>query len=335
MKRLPKGFGSVQTLTGSRRKPYAVRIWNNNTARYKYIGYYATYSEALTALAEYNKNPYDANLANITVAELRKIFQERRFSVISNSGKIVYTAAFKHLKSIHSVPIRELKTYTLQAAVDNIPRGWETKSHALSLLNQLFNIAMELDVIQKNYAAFVKLPSKPQSNKHSAFTKDEIKILFENIFAEKWADTVLILIYTGMRPSELLKIKTEDVHLKERYMVGGLKTKAGRERVIPICDKVLPFIRKRFNPNSQYLVEENNKPVTYPHYAKYFADCMKSLNMKHLPHDGRHTFASMANTKGINATSVKLIMGHSSGDITEKVYTHKAVEELLQAVNAL
>ena len=335
MKRLPKGFGSVQTLTGSRRKPYAVRIWNNNTARYKYIGYYSTYQEALTALAEYNKNPYDANLANITVAELWEIFQERRFSVISDSGKIVYTAAFKHLKSIHSVPIRELKTYTLQAAVDNIPRGWETKSHALSLLNQLFNIAMELDVIQKNYAAFVKLPSKPQSSKHSAFTKEEIKILFENVFAEKWADTVLILIYTGMRPSELLKIKTADVHLNERYMVGGLKTKAGRERVIPICDKVLPFIRKRFNPNTEYLIEENNKPVTYSHYAKYFADCMKSLNMKHLPHDGRHTFASMANTKGINATSVKLIMGHSSGDITEKVYTHKAVEELLQAVNTL
>ena len=128
MKRLPKGFGSVQTLTGSRRKPYAVRIWNNNTARYKYIGYYSTYQEALTALTEYNKNPYDANLVNITVAELWKIFQERRFSVISDSGKIVYTAAFKHLKSIHSVPIRELKTYTLQAAVDSIPRGWETKS---------------------------------------------------------------------------------------------------------------------------------------------------------------------------------------------------------------
>lgn len=109
MKRLPKGFGSVQTLTGSRRKPYAVRIWQNETCRYKYIGYYATYQEALTALTEYNKNPYDANLANITVAELWEIFKERRFPVVSDSGKIVYTAAFKHLKSIHSVPYGRLK----------------------------------------------------------------------------------------------------------------------------------------------------------------------------------------------------------------------------------
>lgn len=57
--------------------------------------------------------------------------------------------------------------------------------------------------------------------------------------------------------------------------------------------------------------------------------------MEHLPHDCRHTFASMANTAGVNPTSVKLIMGHASQDLTERVYTHKAVEELISAVNMI
>lgn len=133
----------------------------------------------------------------------------------------------------------------------------------------------------------------------------------------------------------MLKIKIEDIHLQERYMVGGLKTKAGKGRVIPINDKVYPFISKRYNKNNNFLIEHNDKPVSYTLYTKYFNQLMQSLDMSHLPHDGRHTFASIANTAGVNSVSVKLIMGHSSQDITERIYTHKAIEELLAAVNML
>ena len=62
---------------------------------------------------------------------------------------------------------------------------------------------------------------------------------------------------------------------------------------------------------------------------------MKKLDMKHKPHDGRHTFASLANTAGVNTVSVKLIMGHASSDITERIYTHKAIGELISAVNMI
>ena len=62
---------------------------------------------------------------------------------------------------------------------------------------------------------------------------------------------------------------------------------------------------------------------------------MQTLGMEHLPHDGRHTFASIANTAVVNSVSIKLIMGHSSQDITERVYTHKAIDELLAAVNMI
>ena len=57
--------------------------------------------------------------------------------------------------------------------------------------------------------------------------------------------------------------------------------------------------------------------------------------MQHLPHDGRHTFASLANTAGVNDTAIKLIMGHASSDLTERVYTHKSISELLNAVNMI
>lgn len=339
MKRLPKGFGSVQKLSGSRRKPYGAKImqgYNENGKQiYKYIGYYSTKEEAIIALTEYNKNPYDLNLINSTVADIWEIFKKRRFNKISKSGQGVYNAAYKHLKPLHNKYIKDIKTYQLQTLIDNIPRKWQTKSHTVTLLNQLFDIAIELDIIQKNYAKFIILDSKPKSDIHKVFTQSEIQSLFRNIFSCEWADTILIMLFSGLRPSELLKIRTENIYLDERYIIAGSKTKAGKNRIIPINEKVFPFIRKRYNSNNKYFIQEKQLPLEYASYRKHFEDTMTTLNMKHLPHDCRHTFASLMDSAGANKVAVKLIMGHAQKDITDNIYTHKNIDELLKNINLI
>ena len=67
-----------------------------------------------------------------------------------------------------------------------------------------------------------------------------------------------------------------------------------------------------------------------------FNTCMGKLKMKHLPHDGRHTFASLMDSAGANDVCIKLIMGHSmKNDTTKGTYTHKTLEELLAQVNKI
>lgn len=337
--KLPNGYGTAYKLSGNRRRPYVARITcgynDKGHAIYKYLGYYATKKEALQALASYNQNPYDLDLSRSTVADIWEIFKSRRFDKISDSGIYVYNAAYGHLKPIHNKNIKDLKTYELQRLIDNIDRQWQTKSHVVTLLNQLFDIAIELDIIQKNYAKYIKLDSKPQSDIHKAFTKDEIQMLFDCVFFQPIADTVLIMIYTGLRPSEMLEIRAENVHLKERYIIAGKKTKAGKDRIIPINNKVLPFIQKRYNPDNTYLISGDKGKVSYSKYSKDFSALMDTLNMSHLPHDGRHTFASLMDSAGANSVVIKKIMGHATSDITEKVYTHKAIDELLCNVNLI
>lgn len=188
MKRLPKGMGSVCKLSGNRRKPYAARvqagITEGGNVAYKYLGYYESSQEAIQALIEYNKNPYDLALAGATIADIWDIFKQRRFEVISESGRRIYTAAYNHLSPIHNTPIKDLKTYQLQNLIDSVNRGWQTKSHIQTLLHQMYDIAIELDIIQKNYAEFIKLESKPKSDMHKAFTSNEIKLLFNSVFSE-------------------------------------------------------------------------------------------------------------------------------------------------------
>ena len=101
------------------------------------------------------------------------------------------------------------------------------------------------------------------------------------------------MAYTGMRPSEFLKIKTENIVLKDRYMKDGLKTAAGFDRIIPIAECIFPFIKAMYNPECRYLFpDESGKELSYNNYCrKFFEPAMIKLNLEHLPHDGRHTCA--------------------------------------------
>lgn len=339
MKRLPKGFGSVHKLSGNRRKPYAARVLVSKDERgksiFKYIGYYETAEKALMALTEFNKNPFDAENMDCTVSDLYELFKERKFQKLSPQSIRGYQAAFKHLQTLQDREIRKIRTYDIQSVIDSLTTGPRSKSSVQGLMSQLFEIAMELDIVQKNYASYAVLPTEEKSGIHSSFTEAEITSLFEHVLQYPYADTVLILIYTGMRPIELLTMKKENVDMDNRIMIGGSKTKAGKNRVIPIHSKIFPFIRKRYLSSQSYLIEENGRPLSYTMYKKRFNIVMNGLQMSHLPHDGRHTFASLMDTAGANKQAIKLIMGHVSQDITNDVYTHKSKEELLSNVNLI
>ena len=62
---------------------------------------------------------------------------------------------------------------------------------------------------------------------------------------------------------------------------------------------------------------------------------MYQFKMNHLPHDGRHTCATLLDNAGVNDTIKKKILGHSGKDVTQKVYTHKTIQQLLDAINLI
>ena len=338
--RNPNGYGSVYKLSGKRRLQYGVKKvvgWNEKGHPvYAVLGYYKDRKEAMKALGVYNENPYDIEAANITLAEMFETFKKRRFEKISNSGQNIYLAAYKHLKPLWGCKIKDLKTYQFQELIDSLDRKHQTKEHIRTLLNQIFDIAIELDICNKNYAKFITLEAKEKSEKHKAFTVDEIQLIVDNVDKVPDLDIALILIYTGMRPNELLKMKKEDVHLEERYMIGGSKTKAGKNRVIPIHKKILPLVAKRYHSSETYLIESDGKAIGVVGYRKnQWQNTVIPLGVNNLPYDCRHTFASLMNTAGANRLATKLIMGHSTQDLTDGTYTHKQLDELLENIDLL
>ena len=205
------------------------------------------------------------------------------------------------------------------------------------LFGKLYTFAIENDIVEKDYSKFVKLPKKPPAKKKIPFTNEEIAYLWENINFIKYADFTLILLYTGMRIGELLDITKDDVFLDERYMIGGKKTDAGIDRIIPLHKDIIPLIEKRMteSPSQWLFLNKRGAPLQYSPFMKYhWPNLMAKFKVDHTPHDTRHTFVSEMNRRGVNVITVKRIVGHSNADVTEH-YTHKYISELIEAVDEL
>ena len=141
-----------------------------------------------------------------------------------------------------------------------------------------------------------------------------------------------------MRPIELLSIKMENVHLDERYIIGGVKMKAGKNRIIPIADCVMPFYNEIYAlaaaSKSDILIPPGYTSKLLIKPIKRF--CKEVGISDHLPHDTRHTFITLASNYGIGCYILKSIVGHmQSKDITVDVYTHKTIEQYIEEVNKI
>ena len=82
---------------------------------------------------------------------------------------------------------------------------------------------------------------------------------------------------------------------------------------------------------------ESGQKLSYDNFIKiYWNPLMNELNMKHTPHETRHTFISLMVAANANQTILKKIVGHKSiMNLTEKVYTHVEIQTLLREVNLI
>ena len=340
--RKPSGYGSVIKLKGNRRKPYQVRVtkgYDKDTGKqiYKYIGYFEKQQEAEIALAEYNANPYDIDTARITFKELYDKWSSEHFQKVGRTSIEHYDLAFRYCKEIHNMRFIDIRLNHLQGIIDNLGKPYPTRRMTKLLMSQLFRYAIKNEKDEKEYSRYVDLGKPSPREEKKIFTQEEIDKLFKYVDKLEYVDTVLIMIFTCMRIGELVTIKTENVHLKERYMIGGIKTQAGRDRIIPINKKILPFIEKWYNPNNEYLItNDKGEQMQHQNYRREkFKNIMEKLKMDHTPHECRHTGISLLDSAGANKLCVKRIVGHSSKDITEDVYTHKTIEELIATIDLI
>lgn len=341
--RNPNGYGGVSKLPGNRRRPWRVRITASRAGgkqQYQTVGYYATREEAMIALAEYNKHPYDLDL-RITFAEVYEKWSASKFETISASNVNGYKASYNVCEPLYNMVFADIRLIHLQSVVDTCGKNYPTLRKLTSLFSQLYDYAMKHEICEKDYAQYVDIAhhkEKIVEPKHVRFTSDEINRLWANHGRNDYVTVILMLIYCGVRISELLELKKTDVHLSERYFnVIASKTEAGI-RVVPIAAKTLPFFEHWMSTPGPYLIPGVQNPHMSYHtfFRSYWEPLMDELKMSHLPHDTRHTTISLMAEKNINPTIIKRIVGHAGAmSLTERVYTHFEIKELIDAIDQI
>lgn len=344
-RKLPNGFGSIKRLSGKRSKPYAAYppvtafTLSGSPVAVPAIGYYEDYNDAYCALLEYKKSPLDLRNRNLTFSELYELYFESKYSnskkELSEASKNSTRAAFKNCEALHNMKFADLRKSDLQQVIDTCPLKHSSLELIVSLFKGMYSYAIANDIIDKNYAQFVTINIQDDDEKGVPFSPDEIHTLWEHKDNET-VGIILLLIYTGYRISAFKTIKLD---WENEYFQGGVKTAAGKGRIVPIHPAIKDFA-KQFE--STYM--SGGKNVFSPQkFRRDFYEALDGLNIstsisgtKHTPHDCRHTFSWLCDKYKIDEFTKHMLMGHSLGnDVEKSVYGHRTVDELREAVNKI
>lgn len=338
--KLPNGFGSIKKLSGNRSKPYAAYPatkefkLNGSPVPVPAIGYFEDWYDAFDALMEYNKNPYDLRADEITFKDLYALYFQDKYE---NNKKKTYSkasrdstrAAFNNCAALHDKIFKELRKSDLQNVIDNCTLKHSSLELIITLFKQMYRYAKENDMIEKDYSEFVRINIPDDDESGVPFSQKELDILWEHQ-DDKNVQMILIMIYSGYRIKAFESIK---INLDERYFQGGVKTAAGKDRIVPIHNAIFEFI-KDFNPDS-FRTHSFRSNLFYPTMQSLGID-ISDKNTRHTPHDCRHTFSWLCDKYKVDDLSKHLLMGHSLGnDVEKSVYGHRTLEELRAEIDKI
>lgn len=354
--RNPNGLGSAVKLSGKRRNPYGARVTvgfkENGQPIYRFIGFYPTRKEATAALwARYN-NPesvvtVDNKLISTSSITLQRVYDEwseEYYNSLSHSAVVMYSAAFKALDSIYERSFESLTINDYEEAFVDSGKSKVVLAKTKTVLKQMYIFAFRKGYIPESslglplYISTKACDDVKQHTKHRAFTADEIDALWAHR-DDDGAQIVLFMIYTGLRIREASNLKKDDVKLNERYFsIRKSKTAAG-VRDVPINEKIVYIIKKWLENDDERLVPLHAKSESSRIQSRQngFDETMERVGLStHLQHDTRYTCATLLTEAGVDERYVKLIVGHASQDVTNKIYAAKLdIRVLIDAINKI
>ena len=253
---------------------------------------------------------------------------------ISKSKETAYNIAWGRLKALQLHAIGSLDISTLQSQVDQEATSHYTAKDMRTVLSHCYRLAVADGQARTNLASYIKVPPLVESEPE-AFTEDEIlSIWLAYDEGELMCGYMLLMIYTGMMPGELIKLKKSMIDLEHRTISGaGLKTGERKKKplVLPLAiisvvedlltqtpgDKMIPYTRDGF-------YEQYNLTINQ-------LDGVRPLP----PYSCRHTTATaLALTENTPPALIQRVMRHTKFSSTEK-YIHPDFRSARDAVDAV
>ena len=217
-----------------------------------------------------------------------------------------------------------------------------TVARKLASIKSLFNFLIRKKTLKNN---IVKSIASPKIDKKLPvfLTQDKMSLLLDLPASSNFEDSrdilILELFYsTGVRISELIKIKLEDINYENNSI--NILGKGNKKRLVIIGNyakkKLLDFLNYNEDSKTGFLFKNERKSKSGHISERFVFNIVKKYvrkvtnNQKISPHSLRHTFATHLLNNGADLMSLKELLGHSDLSSTQ-IYTHVNIEQMKKA----
>lgn len=318
------------------------------------LGSFTKRSDARQALEEYARHPISKY--NYTLEKVYNDWKGPAFADIKKSTQDNYTAAWAQiqaaapelitsmLRDITTADLRGILDYWLEPHEIKTVKDGQTrirKAGPLSLssltkikalLTQLYDYALANNIIDKNYAALVKIPKAAESGTIRAFTDAEFKILEKQWQTVPGADAVYALCYLGFRVSEFCQLTPASFDSTAKTLTGGLKTEAGKNRIVPVHPNIEALVSGWAAADHKALyTDADGKPYNKDRFTRnVWKPAIKALGLPDdlTPHSARHTCGTRLSAAGARPEDIQQILGHADYSVTANTYINQDISTL-------
>ena len=283
------------------------------------------------------ENPY----AKATVFDMHQEWlKSQAYNQLSESKKTHYRTAWNRMKPTWHLQFASLRLSQMQSCLDALDKQLSSKGNDTSfyypkrdikaVFGHLYRFAIRNELVERNRAELLELP-ECKGSKRDAFTSEEIAAIWADYRSgHGFTRYPLIMIYTGMRIGEMATQDLSQVYLEKHHIVGGIKSDAGRNRVIPLAALIEPLVTEAI-PKAKYGLLPMSRDDFYDDYAAL----LERTRIRPLPpHCCRHTTATALAEAGVAPAIIQEILGHAKYDTTLG-YTHISAKEKIAAINKI
>ena len=294
---------------------------------------FRTRSEAYAALPALRAELLGARAKKKGVVTLSTLYAGWSTSAaekLSASKRSAYKTAYNRIEPIADAPITELTIDDLQSVVSGLT--YYPAKDVKTVLSHLYKRACAQQDVTSNLSAYIALPELVEEET-IPFEENELRAMWSAwLDGDPFVGNLLLMVYTGMMPGELLGCKKDMIDYDGQKIVGaGIKTKERRKKPIMLPNIIMPVLRKLCD-HPHKTVAGMNKDRWYKEYHA----CTNRIGIRDLdPYSCRHTTATaLALGDEIAPALITKVMRQKRAVTTER-YKHANERQVLDALNKL
>ena len=269
-----------------------------------------------------DRSPRTVDVYRKDLTTIRKFLEER------NNGPVY----------IEELKQEDLEAFMAYAKAKNYSSN--TRSKYFYSLRSLYAFAYKKAIVDRNITLSMEVMKMPRKERNY-LTEEEVSSLIKNIRSKLIKLIAEFLFNTGLRITECLTLKLDDVDL-EKGLIFVYEGKGRKDRVVPINNHLhkllVDYVQnwRESNGATRFFATKRSGQISYSYVNDTINKAAKKAGIKKQVscHVLRHSFASALVRKDVGLVEIQKLLGHQSLAVTS-IYTHTNVERLTSAVNAL